>query len=476
MHPLLASACSHSPVLETGLAREATEQAARPKPLPGGVEALLLDSPDAAPNDLTAQRWGVVAPMGPEGDALLEAIRPLLEYREAEQKAPVKQYRVCPGLDADLAAQWQETVHQADDVSERDRPKYLLFLGELHQVSLPLQQVMAHSTYVGRLHVSHPDGTADHRGYASYANKVLAHEQREERDTAPEVLLYTAHDGTSATKQGHAALMEPCLQRMRKGWPQARPGLSPAEVPHAGGDPSELLRRAGAARSGLMLSVAHGLGRPREGWASVEDQWSLQGAMSLGPGQTLTGQRLRDVPFLPGGMWFNVSCFGAATPAESAFHPWLTLLAAAGAYQQSANEVLRHLPARGERPFLAALPQALLANPRGPLAIVGHSDLTWTLGFLDASDPLRSRPDRILSALEVLANGSRAGVALDALLRFYRTTNDRLLRQYEARETARVNRSRDPTDPVRLGMLWMLRNDLRGYLLLGDPAARLSLR
>jgi hypothetical protein len=31
-----------------------------------------------------------------------------------------------------------------------------------------------------------------------------------------------------------------------------------------------------------------------------------------------------------------------------------------------------------------------------------------------------------------------------------------------------------PLMPIGRAQLWMLRNDLRGYILLGDPAARLS--
>ncbi|MCP3097383.1 hypothetical protein LZ198_00695 [Myxococcus sp. K15C18031901] len=471
--PLLVEARTSRPVLEVGLARAATERAPRPGTLPGGVESLLLDSPDGAPNDLAAQRWGVVAVQGPEGDAQLEAIRPLLQYRSEQQQAPVKVYRVSPGLGAEAAASWQESVHQASDVSERERPRYLLLLGDLPQVSLSFQQVMAHGAYVGRLHVSQPDGGSDLRGYTDYANKVVACEQRSDQPPTPRALLYTAHDGTGATRQGHAALMRPCLQRLQERWPRERPGATVTEVPYDG-TATGLLRHVGEARSGLLLSVSHGLGRPPEGWSSVEEQRRLQGAMSLGPGEVLSGEWLRDVPFLPGGMWLNVSCFGAATPSESAFHAWLTLLAREGAYQASANEVLQHLPGAGEQPFLAALPQALLANPRGPLAVVGHADLTWTLGLLDATDPQRARPDRLLSALETLANGSRAGVALDALLRFYRGINERVLQQYQARENARVGGTKDPTQPAKLGLLWMLRNDLRGYLLLGDPAARLT--
>ncbi|MEZ4428263.1 MAG: hypothetical protein R3A51_11310 [Nannocystaceae bacterium] len=43
---------------------------------------------------------------------------------------------------------------------------------------------------------------------------------------------------------------------------------------------------------------------------------------------------------------------------------------------------------------------------------------------------------------------------------------------YHLQRDARARGQPDPVDPSRLGRLWMTRNDLRGYVLLGDPAAR----
>jgi hypothetical protein len=75
-----------------------------------------------------------------------------------------------------------------------------------------------------------------------------------------------------------------------------------------------------------------------------------------------------------------------------------------------------------------------------------------------------------------MARGSRAGVALDALMRSYREVNDELLAGYHAEEDARVWKRPSPVDPMQRGSAFMLRNDLRGYVLLGDPAARLPLK
>ncbi|NPC69683.1 hypothetical protein HPP05_07975 [Corallococcus exiguus] len=471
---LLARADDRRPVLEEGLPAESTRDAPRPAPLPRRAEGMTLERPDANPNDLPAQRWGVIAPLGTAGDAMLRAIEPLIQHREQEQGAAVMRYRVPPGMDANAAVRWKETVHRAEDVPEEERPRYLLLLGDLPDVSMELQHVLAHGAFVGRLHVGLPDGEPDLAGYTSYAGKVIAAEKRGAPPEAPDMLLYTARDGTTATSSGHQLLVEPCRQVMETRWRQKRPALKVQEVPYDYADADALLEAAAAARSAVMLTVAHGLGRPSKGWASAQEQRALQGALTLGGGPPLTGAMLRDTPFLPGGMWFSVACFGAATPPDSAFHAWLAQIAAAGGFAGRPASVLHSLPRAGERPFVAALPQALLANPRGPLGIIGHSDLAWTLGFLDSEDMTRSRASRVLSALQILSNGSRAGVALDALMSAYRGVNDALLAGYRARQDAQVYGTPDPVDPKRQGYQWMQRNDLRGYVLLGDPAARLS--
>jgi hypothetical protein len=239
----------------------------------------------------------------------------------------------------------------------------------------------------------------------------------------------------------------------------------------------QLLEAGAAARPAVLLTVSHGLGAPRRGWKSEEEQRRRQGAMVVGPEEVLDAERMRGQPFLPGGMWFFLACFGAGTPmpATSAYHAWLSDLAREDAYGGDLDGVLRSLPRPEWRPFVAALPQAALASPEGPLAIISHVDLAWSYAFSDTKDQSESRKSRILEPLHVLSRGSRAGVALGKLMEPYREANDALTSMYQLQKDAQVNGRPDPTDPKERGNLWMLRNDLRGYVLLGDPAARLPL-
>lgn len=241
-------------------------------------------------------------------------------------------------------------------------------------------------------------------------------------------------------------------------------------MPPGDGQSTELLRAAGEAEHAVLMSLGHGLGAPRKGWGSADEQRARQGTLFLGVDE-LGADALRTAPFLPGGAWLSVACFSAGTPATSAFHPWL----AANGGVKGMPDVLRSLPKSGERPFVAAAPQAALANPRGPLAVIGHIDLAWTFGFSDP-ETQDSRASRMFSVLRTLLAGGRAGVALDALMRTYRDTNDDLMARYHRQREAAARGEPDPEDPLALGRLWLQRNDLRGYVLLGDPAARLGVR
>jgi hypothetical protein len=471
---LLADADEGRPVLDEGLAREVSERGPKPKKSARGDDSPDWRRTDADPNDLPLQRWGVVAPEGKEGSRMLEAITPLLRLREQEQGAPVTVYRVPGEMDARQAVLWKDEVYWSEDVEEDDRPLYLLLLGDLHHVSLELQHALANGALVGRAHFGDAAGDPDLDGYAGYAEKVARFAREGTPDAAPDLLFYVARDGTSATMNGEARLVAPGLEIARRSSEQGR--LAAASVREIEADTVGALLDAGAgSRPSVLLSVSHGVGAPRRGWSSEEEQWQRQGALVLGQKEVLDAERISGQPFLPGGLWFCLACFGAGTPSVSAYLAWLSMLAQEGAYRGKASAVLASLPSPGQRPFVAALPQAALRNAAGPLAVIGHMDLAWTYGFSSATNLSQSRASRILSAIDVMARGSRAGVALEALMRFYRETNDALMTSYQLETDARAHGRPDPTDREERGHLWMLRNDLRGYVLLGDPAARLPL-
>ena len=464
---LLCDADERAPVLAQGLPEAALGGAPAPERGPPGKDSMHLEALDRDPNDLAAQRWAVIAPEGEAGDAALAAIGALVEHRRGQQDAAPTIFRVPDAMDAAASLRWKHEVLRSEDVPADERPRYLLILGDIDRVSLELQHVLANGSFVGRLHCP------TIKGYRNYAEKVVARE-RAAAAPRPRALYYTVQDGSAAIGAGYRHLVEPCMRMTADLAGRGKLVVEgPTEVPYSEWGPEELFAIAGIDAPSLLVSLSHGLGAPRRGWRSPDQQRALQGALSLGAEEPLSADMVRESPFLPGGVWFCVACYGAGTPPSSAFYPWLAQLAEQGGSREHAAAVLRALPRAGERPFVAALPQALLANPAGPLAVIGHMDLAWTFGFTDPGGK-HSRASRMHAAQRAIAGGSRVGVGLDALMHAYREVNDELMACYQSQRDAAARGRPDPTDPRRLGDTWMQRNDLRGYVLLGDPAARLA--
>lgn len=166
-----------------------------------------------------------------------------------------------------------------------------------------------------------------------------------------------------------------------------------------------------------------------------------------------------------------LACYSAGTPDSSAYYHWLDSLRKAGAFHGQVSDVLRGLPQGEDRPFIAAIPQAVLQNPNGPLAFIGHIDLAWTYSFQDLdSGDLVNRPGKFVQIISDLMCGYRCGIAFRALMLALGEANSELATLYDRAAKASAPM---PELDTRRGHLWMLRQDLAGYVVLGDPAVRI---
>lgn len=423
------------------------------------------------PDSLRDQGWAIIAPQGIAGDRLLSQVAPLLARRASDQQRDaVDIYRVPPGMTAPAAVQWVE--HEL--IGNRplaDIPGYVCVLGGPELVSFELQQVLTGSFCTGRIAFDHE------AHYQAYVDKLLRWEATPSRGQS-RALFFTARDGTAATELGHDVLMTETASDVRARAQRARP--DDVQV-FAGEDPRReadaVLAAASAVRPSLLMTCSHGLGAPRRGWGDAHDrQRALQGALCLGRGEIIAADSLSRGPFLPGGLWFFFACFSAGTPARSAYHHWLRRLHELGEFGGELESVLSSLPGPGVPPFVAALPRAVLANPDGPLAVVGHLDLAWTYSFLEITPtPDRRRHRRFTGLLDLLLRGKRVGLALADLQRARHLAETDIA--VSADEAERVQAASGPSleQRIRLGHRWMLRQDLDGYVVLGDPAARLAI-
>ncbi len=468
---LLANPRDFAPVLDEGVTSDVVTGTQKPKK---DTTHLRRDRRKDRSN-LDIQRWGVVAPDGKEGDAMLEAIKPLMDFRAEEQGEAPMVFRVKPNLDRKGSQNWLFNVYESENIEERARPLYLCLLGSPQQASFDFQQTVIHTAYVGRVHFDKPDGSLDVDAYAAYAAKVVKYAREGFTKEPPEILYYVAPDGSRATRNAVPKLVSPSRDDSRRAIEKGRFPAIVREVD--AGSVDNLLAGVSAppgavGRPSVLFSVSHGIGGAIEDFGSAEAQRRRQGAMVLGPKELLDGDALAGKTFLPGGLWFLFACFGAGTPMTSEYHRWLEELAQQGIYRDSLGAVLRSLDTSGSG-FVAALPQAALRNPNGPLAVVGHVDLAWNFGYLDVDDPKERRSSKFTRALHAMADGSRVGSAHEEITEWFRTMNFSLTSMYEASDDARVNKRPDPVEPAILGQTWLTRNDLRGYILLGDPAVRL---
>ncbi|HEY4244298.1 MAG TPA: FHIPEP family type III secretion protein [Kofleriaceae bacterium] len=405
-------------------------------PAPGvRVRALALAADPLAPPDaLDKQGWGLVLPAGERGDHLRALIAPLERYRCDEQHAAFRVFRIAP---SQAPARWISDSFES--IPKRDRPRYVLVLGDFDEVSLDLQLALSPLAAVGRLAFDTDDA------YRAYAAKAVA-AARAPRAPAP-ACVYLADDGSDAIALARAQLSIPLAQRL----------ADDAATRTVSGDKAALLAAAAAAR--VLVTVSHGLGDA----LPYAERRARQGTLLTAPGEFLTAADVATAPFAPGGMWFLFACFGAGTPAASRYAPWLAELSGDARTAALLRTVVEagQLGA-GEPPFVAAVPKAALANPQGPLCVIGHVDLAWAYGFQADGE---GRFDRYYSPVRVLARGGPAGVALEELAQTHNDVANRLVELYSRRTTV----------PARqLAQLWMLREDLHNFILLGDPACAVT--
>ena len=439
-------ASDDQPAVPEGVAEAHLALAATPSQTRGATHH------DGDPTDpLAVQRWAVVYPQArPE---LLDALGPLIARRQEDQGAAVLRFPAHPDDDGTRLFQ-----HLYDGgLSREESPRYVLVLGDLHEVSLDLQQRLAEVGALGRLAFDTVDGDR------AYAEKALRWEDADPPSPA-RTLLYGAYDASdSASVSGERDLLAPIAELAARQAMGPLPPQSFGRVPQGAADGmGALLTAAGAPDARLLLTVTHGLASAS--W-SPQVRRARQGELRIARGVSLAAEHVAGRAFLPGGLWVMFACFSAGTPSWSRFEPWLRELVDTGVYGQMADVVSALAT---DRPFIATLPRAALANPEGPLGVYGHIDLAWGWSFRDEAGGGASRARRFGDLLQSAARGDRVGLAYDPIQRAMRGAGHTLF------SYAQVERRRALTTDERRerGHHWMTWNDLGAWILLGDPAAR----
>jgi hypothetical protein len=420
--------------------------------------------------DVARAGWGVVfAESAPA--AVRDAMEPLIRHRRSRVMADR-----CPELDyragEPMRAWLQQHGVSPGRVSPTKVPYYLLLVGGPDAIPFEFQYLLDVEYAVGRLAFDRPEQ------YRQYADSVVAYETAAAPPTAKEIVYWgTRHRGDFPTQLSADSLIAPlaggipgdpdegepiagvCGYRSRLFSPADATKAALAEVLHAPGSTS---------RPALLFTASHGLAWPREDERQAGTQgallcqdWSGLGMML--PDHYLAAQDIADDARVHGLVAFLFACYGAGTPRQNAF--------LFGPDQPPADSDDRLL---ADRPFVAALPQRLLAHPQGgALAVIGHVERAWAHSIQPLDDQFRPLPNvgplltMFRNCVGRILNGDPVGYATKDISEKFADLSAELL-DLIGPGPGGVQ----PTDE-KLANTWIERNDAQHYVVLGDPAVRL---
>ncbi len=400
--------------------------------------------------DLASAGWALALPRNCD-PRILEQLAPLIQHRRDQAGA---RFRLIHG-DAGLAP--GESKHAflkrhfvgAGPVDPAKLPYYVLLVGDPNdEISFDFQNQLDVQFAVGRLHFD------DLEDYGRYARQVVAAETRtQNRPESREVALWSPnHD--KATQAGHRLLIEP-LRELLAQQPACR--VRTYFGPNA--EKAAFMTVAGGAKAApLIVSLGHGVAQDAVIGKNDRDRQAAQGALVcgdwLGPGHPFSPAYLLGPQDIGAGchagtIWFNLSCFGGGTPVWQSYNrDWLPAQVA-------------------ETAFVNHLAKKLLARANGALqAVVSHIDLLYLQSFKGVHH--QPYPTAFTSAVSALLDGFPIGAAIDPINQRYAELATDFTEKIEALKRSQA------VDPEELASIWCALNDARGYLVIGDPAVRLT--
>jgi len=108
----------------------------------------------------------------------------------------------------------------------------------------------------------------------------------------------------------------------------------------------------------------------------------------------------------------------------------------------------------------------MLAHKQGgALAVIGHIERTWTSSIVMRGAGVQLQPFE--NAMSRILGGEPVGHALRDFYDRYVVTSTEITQRTEDKRFGIV------VPDVQIARLWLQRNDAEGYVVLGDPAARL---
>ncbi len=410
------------------------------------------------PKKLAESGWGII--FAHDADpAVMEALRPLMEWRKeqaaAEHEHYYKEYTGGKGgfRPKDTKSTWLVRQGGSAGPADPDKvPYYLLIVGDPARIPYRFQTLLDVQYAVGRIHFD----TVEE--YARYGESVVAAEKQRIRLPRRATFFGVANPDDKATLLSSQELVAPLAADLGS---FALPAPWDVQTILAEEARKDRLARllGGPETPGLLFTASHGLGFPKDHPAQLRRQGALLCQDWPGPlrwqqpipeAHYFSADDLGSDANLWGMVAFFFACYGAGTPQLDEF--------AQQAFKNRRAEIAPH-------PFVAGLPRRMLSHPKGgALAVVGHVERAWGHSFMYGQN-------RSLAAFEstmrALINGHPIGNAFNHLNNRYAEISTELS---SLLEEAQFDLE---VEPLELASKWTANNDAKNYVVLGDPAVRL---
>lgn len=401
--------------------------------------------------DLAQAGWGLVLPE--HGDPEVERqMAPLIERRRRQagriSRCRFKIYRGANGYQEGLGpSDFRELRGGTLGAVDPDRmPYYLLLAGGPEEIPFHFQFGLDVRHAVGRVCFDTPEE------YHRYATSVVEYERSRKRPAQRDLALFASRppeDGVSKVLADHlvGGLASALEGRSVGGW----------RIGCAVGEDATRQRLAallaGEGRADLLFSACHGASY-EPGDAELRDR---QGAVlcqpTAGAHVFFSGDDLARRPRSSSQGLISVlfGCYSGGVPAPA-----------------DGPELIGRQPPRRFAPsFVARLPQRLLAHPGGgALAVIAHVGLACGFSYYGHHNTLQLNSFEDL--LRRLMGGETVGRALELINLQFAELSSELWRRLDAE----VFPGFAATD--RLIDLYIAMEDARRFLVLGDPAVRLT--
>lgn len=420
------------------------------------------------PQKLSSSGWGVLF-AADERPEVIEALRPLLDWRKAEAGPLYEEYVGAKGYKGQTKEQFLGDAGGFGPVDPRLNgiPYYLLFVGSPKQIPYNFQYLVDVQYAVGRIHFDTP------AEYRLYAENVVAAEKKKlvlERKAA---FFGTANPNDSPTAASRVGLIEPLAEFVdTNSWWKEDLAEEKRVKWTVDCPPAEKVTKAGLVdlvsnAPALVMVASHGMDlsatpekQTAEDKAKLEKNRRRFNGSLLGQDHVFgTGNALRfesflttrDVPEtarLHGSVFLLFACFGGGTPKFEDF--------------TKGDSGRRQI---AEEAFLAALPKRLLTG--GALAVIAHVERAWTTSFVTKRG--KNQLQTFRSTLRELLLGSPVGFAMEAFNIKWAELTTVLASEIVGDEE---NPNKQP-DSAPLRSLWEAMHDTRNFCVIGDPAVRL---